>query len=206
VADPARQPGFYAHRALSDPRAPALVAGASSSPAVPGLPTVPSWDEVPQGNGANLALAAAPTLQPPGSSPVAAAPSPLPQPSGGPGLSNSVSVGAADGSGAQAWVERPIPTEQPEVAIGNDLGEPAVLLLTSQAGTREIAIGPQGARAAVMPGSYQYELHSLQFRETGQPDQSGTLLCRRYRLYELRLYLTRPNGATRVENLGDAGR
>jgi hypothetical protein len=41
------------------------------------------------------------------------------------------------------------------------------------------------AYEAIIPGEYQYSLLGGYYRATGVPDQSGTLRCRRYHLYEL---------------------
>jgi hypothetical protein len=94
----------------------------------------------------------------------------------------------ADSNGV--WQEQPSEQEQPQINVVNDSRLSGELILSITDAPRRWSWRRSGLviDETIAPGEYQYEVRGPIYRMTGRPDLAGTLRCRKFKLYRIRLY------------------
>jgi len=104
------------------------------------------------------------------------------------------------------WEETETKREPPEIRVYNDTRLIGELLLT---GAGDYGWGWRRSglviSATVEPGEYRYELRGPVYTIQGQPDQVGTLRCRKFHLYRIHISERRPRDGygTLHRDIGD---
>lgn len=98
--------------------------------------------------------------------------------------------------------ETPIETETPEIHVHNEEGLSAEFIVYTDGGPQVLDASGPDQYIEVPAGEHRYELRGSYYARSGEPDQDGTLRCRRFRRYDIFLTVNFSNG-TEHQDLGD---
>ena len=102
--------------------------------------------------------------------------------------------------------ELPSNQEMPEIRVIDqrdaDDREPLVEVFQNQSGRYQLRVAGPVTSLSLPAGDYRFALYGRYFRRHGEPDQFGTLTCRRFRLYQIDL-ITDYSGRRQEVHLGD---
>jgi hypothetical protein len=103
------------------------------------------------------------------------------------------------------WMEKPSDVETPEIRILNQTTDDSSgeVVFADRVRIYRLKIGRGVSRMSLPAGEYQYTLYASRYQKIGEPDQVGTLTCRKFRFYEIP-FLTSSQTETIRKDLGDA--